>query len=80
MLKTECDGRTIGWDDSALLAQGVLRVASVTGIESTAADAATVDVYSADGIKLRAGVAREDALDGLAAGVYVIDGVKIVKQ
>ena len=80
VIKTECDGRTIGWDDSALLAQGVLRVASVTGIESTAADAATVDVYSADGIKLRSGVAREDALEGLPAGVYVVDGVKIVKQ
>lgn len=80
VLVTECDDRTIEWDDTALLTEGVLKVASVTGIKNVGSDAQTVDVYSVDGVKLRVGVAREHALDGLAPNVYIVDGEKVIKD
>lgn len=80
VLKTECEDCVIVWDDSALLTEGVLKVVSVTGIRSVSDDASIVDVYSVDGLKLRGNVVRERALEGLAPGVYVIDGEKMVKK
>lgn len=37
-----------------------------------------VDVYSVSGVRLRCGVNAERALDGLAKGVYVVNGKKVV--
>jgi len=36
-----------------------------------------VDVYNMQGICVRQGVARSEALDGLPAGIYIVDGKKI---
>ena len=50
----------------------------VTGIESALAGDgdARVDVYSLSGILVRKGVAKNEALNGLQKGIYVVDGVK----
>ncbi len=78
VLKTESPGQTIVWDDSALLSEGVLKVASVTGIQNTVvSDDTIVDVYTVDGLQLRSNIRRADALKGLAPGVYVIEGEKV---
>ena len=37
-----------------------------------------VDVYSVSGVRLRGGMNAERALDGLAKGVYVVNGKKVV--
>ena len=37
-----------------------------------------VDVYSISGVRLRGGVNAERALDGLAKGIYVVNGKKVV--
>lgn len=37
-----------------------------------------VDVYSVSGVRLRGGVNAERALDGLAKGIYVVNGKKVV--
>ena len=37
-----------------------------------------VDVYSVSGVKLRGGMNAERALDGLAKGIYVVNGKKVV--
>ena len=37
-----------------------------------------VDVYSVSGVRLRCGMNAERALDGLAKGVYVVNGKKVV--
>ena len=42
-------------------------------------DATPVDVYTTSGIKLRSGVKRSEALKGLAKGIYVVGGEKVVK-
>ncbi len=39
----------------------------------------TVDVYTVSGVKVRSGVSRQDATDGLPHGIYVVGGVKMVK-
>jgi len=52
-----------------------------SGISSTAADGAeTVDVYSVSGVRLRTGVSGAKALNGLPAGIYVVNGKKLVKK
>lgn len=40
----------------------------------------TVDVYSIQGVKVRAGVDKADALNTLPAGIYIVDGQKIIKK
>jgi hypothetical protein len=37
-----------------------------------------VDVYSVSGVRLRGGMNAERALDGLAKGIYVVNGKKVV--
>ena len=79
ILKTASPDRTIEWDDSALLTSGVLRVREVTtGIGHILAEQGEVNVYSTGGQLLRSGVAADRALDGLPAGVYVVNGKKVV--
>lgn len=80
VIKTDSPGQDITWDCSDFLSKGLLRVATVDAIEGVAADAGRVDVYSVDGIKLRGAAERDRALDGLAPGVYVVGGRKIVKD
>ncbi|MDE6355351.1 MAG: cellulosome protein [Prevotella sp.] len=80
-IRTEGGTQTITWDDSELLTRGVLRVASATASINgiTSADG-KADVYSVDGLLLRKDVALAEALDGLPAGVYVVNGRKVVKR
>lgn len=80
IIKTVSPGQDITWDSSDFLSEGVLRVATADAIGGVAADAARVDVYSVDGIKLRGGVCRDKALDGLAPGVYIVGDRKMVKE
>ena len=50
-----------------------------TGVEAvTVEDAATVNVVNLQGVVLRSNVAREDALRGLPAGLYIVGGKKIL--
>ena len=79
-IKTVSPGQDIVWDSSELLSKGVLRVSYNAAIENVQTDAQKVDVYSVDGIKLRGNVNRDSALDGLAPGVYVVDGEKLIKE
>ncbi len=53
----------------------------VTGIEHVdgLADNAPVNVYSLSGILLRRDVERAKALEGLPAGIYIVNGEKLVK-
>lgn len=76
IIKTESPGQQIEWDDTALLSEGILLVASTDGIGGISVDGSKVDVYSVDGVKLRSGVAADGALDGLAPGVYIVNGQK----
>lgn len=46
-------------------------------IHPVAASGTTVDVYSVSGIRLRTSVKRECATEGLAPGIYVVDGEKV---
>ena len=39
-----------------------------------------VDVYSLQGVQLRQNVARDAALEGLPAGIYIVGGKKVVKK
>lgn len=48
-------------------------------VEAIEAADALVDVYSVDGVMLKNGVERENALDGLAKGLYIVGGKKVVK-
>lgn len=52
----------------------------ITGVETLDADdpEALVDVYNMQGICLRSGIRRADALRGLPAGIYVAGGRKVV--
>lgn len=50
-----------------------------TGISEAASEAGKADVYTIDGKCVRRGVAAKEALNGLAKGVYVVNGRKIVK-
>ncbi len=79
VIKTVSEGQDIQWDDTPLLTEGLLRVASATGIKAVKADGDTVDVYTIDGMLVRKGVARPTALDGLASGVYIVGGRKEIK-
>lgn len=71
---------TLKWDDSRLLSEGILVVAEATSINTVITDDTLVDVYSTDGKLLRNDVAYGKALDGLATGVYVVNGHKVVKR
>ncbi|MCM1066853.1 MAG: hypothetical protein NC418_04670 [Muribaculaceae bacterium] len=49
-----------------------------TGVESvSAAEAAVVNVYSLQGVLIRAAVEAADATEGLPAGIYIVDGRKV---
>lgn len=51
-----------------------------TGVDNVIADDAPVSVYSTAGVLLRRDVPAAEALDGLAAGVYIItDGFNVTK-
>jgi hypothetical protein len=51
----------------------------VTGIDTIAAENGNVNVYNLNGVLVRKNVAAGKALNGLAKGVYLINGKKIVK-
>lgn len=84
ILKTVSENQVIEWDDSQLLTDGILKVASaitdIKGITGSFGNETEVDVYSTDGVLLRSKVKQSAALDGLSRGVYVINGHKIMKK
>ena len=51
---------------------------NVTGIETTVTEDGNtlVDVYSISGVLVRKGVKKDEALNGLQKGIYVVDGAK----
>jgi hypothetical protein len=51
----------------------------VTGIDAIAAENRNVNVYNLNGVLVRKNVAAGKAMNGLAKGVYLINGRKIVK-
>ncbi len=68
-----------GWVLAAAEGNLVLAEKVVDGIAGIAADAdTTVDVYNMQGIRVKAGVAAEAAAEGLAPGMYIAGGRKIV--
>lgn len=82
VLKTDCEDFRVTWDDSRLLSEGIIKVSEVvsTGIKAIGASSGSVQVYSVSGELLRKDVPEEEALQGLPAGVYVVNGKKIRKQ
>lgn len=52
---------------------------TTTGINEAVSETGKTDVYTIDGKCVRRGVAAKEALNGLAKGVYVVNGRKIVK-
>ncbi len=47
--------------------------------ESAADSAKAVDVYTLSGVKVKSGVKKSEALDGLQRGIYIVDGQKMTK-
>src|SRR5574344_1333541 len=73
------DGGGYAWDSSTLLTDGKLKVAKLPdGIKEISADK-DVDVYTTDGFLLRKCIKYKDALEGLKKGIYIVDGIKVVK-
>ena len=57
-----------------------IRLDDATGIEDAeAGDDGLVDVYTVNGVRLRTGVERAKALEGLPRGIYIVNGKKAVK-
>ena len=56
----------------------VTAVGTVAGAGAAEGDK-RVDVYTVDGLQVKAGVRQSDALDGLQKGVYVVGGKKYAK-
>lgn len=50
-----------------------------TGISEAVKENGKVDVYTIDGKRVRSGVDAQNALNGMAKGVYIVNGKKIVK-
>lgn len=86
----DADGKVTGVSSgtvtvTATSVNGLMSEAEVTvtdvdaAIESIEADGARkVDVYNMQGIRVRRGVARNGATSGLPAGVYIIDGERVL--
>ena len=53
-----------------------VKVAVLAG-EAAGADR-PVDVYTLGGVKVKSGVKKGEALDGLRHGIYIVDGKKVV--
>ncbi len=81
---------TIVDDEEETVASGVNRLyiegiggvtSGLEGIraEGTADAGKTVDVYTLGGVKVKGGVKKAEALDGLQRGIYIVDGQKVVK-
>ena len=56
-------------------------VGDATSIRQALSDGTLpVDVYNLQGVQLRKNVARNAALEGLPAGIYIVGGKKVVKK
>ena len=56
-------------------------VGDATSIRQALSDGTLpVDVYNLQGVQLRKNVARDAALEGLPAGIYIVGGKKVVKK
>lgn len=78
-VKVESEGEnTYEMDASTLLTDGKLRVVAITTrIPMVLTDESPVDVYSADGVKIRTAVPYGEALRGLSRGIYLVGGRKV---
>ena len=72
--------------DSEVPAAGVNRLlididGSVTSVGEVLGDDGEmiVDVFTLSGVKVKAGVKKAEAFDGLERGIYVVDGKKVIK-
>ena len=61
--------------DGGTAGDGTTGIDGVTGEESDK----MVDVYTLSGVKVKGGVQKSEALDGLQRGVYIVNGKKIIK-
>lgn len=61
---------------------GVNSDGSTTGVEEVAVDgeAARVDVYNLQGVRVRSNVNVQDALNNLPNGIYIVGGKKVIKK
>ena len=50
-----------------------------TGIATMTTEAAKVDVFNLQGMRVKTGVKAENALEGLPAGLYIVGGKKVIK-
>ena len=55
-------------------------ITGVDEIEGLSVTFGSVDVYTLSGVKVRAGVGMDKALEGLKNGVYIVNGKKVVKH
>ena len=73
VLKVVSEGDIYEFDTSALLSSGTLRVTSaISVIRDIFASDAPIDLYGADGRKLRSATPYRQAIDGLSVGVYIV--------
>lgn len=66
------------WGDMTSTSFSYDNYANPTAIEMVVAEPATVDVYTTTGVKVRSGVDRQQATDGLSHGVYIVGGKKVM--
>ena len=66
------------WGDLTTTAFSYDNYNNPTGIKETVATPTTVDVYTTMGVKVRSGVDRRQAVDGLEHGVYIVGGKKVM--
>jgi hypothetical protein len=50
----------------------------ISTVQDTANNSENVDVFNLSGVRVRANVARSSALNGLAKGIYIVGGKKVV--
>ena len=73
VLKVVSEGDIYEFDTSALLSSGTLRVTSaISVIRDIFASDTPIDLYGADGSKLRSATPYRQAIDGLSVGVYIV--------
>ncbi len=66
-------------DGASTLPLTLVQDATSSGVSTAVVSQnAFVDVYSMQGIQVRRGVARDNALQGLPAGIYIVDGRRVL--
>lgn len=66
------------FDNFHLYFYGNAQTVAVSEIKNSS-EKLSVDVYTLTGMKLKSGVEKENALDGLSKGIYIVNGQKVRK-